>query len=157
VPLYGIYSGFELVENEPANDTTTEYRHSEKYEIKHRDFDQPHSLAPLIRTVNGIRRRHPDVWSLPDVRFHHSDDERFLVYSRGHADRDLLLCVVLLDTAAHETTVRLDLGAVGLPADHPYTLHDELGGDTYAWGGSSAYVRLDPPAGQVAHLFHVIR
>ena len=51
--------------------------------------------------------------------------------------------------------MRLDLGAVGLPADQPYTLHDELSGDTYVWGGPAAYVRLDPTAGQVAHLLHV--
>ena len=158
VPLYGIYSGFELAENEPANDTTTEYRHSEKYELKTRDFGQPHSLAPLIRTVNAVRRKHPDVWSLRDVRFHHSDDERVLVYSRGHAATDLLLCVVLIDvTEPVETTVRLDLGALGLPADQPYPLYDELSGDTYVWGGPAAYVRLDPTAGQVAHLFHVTR
>ena len=98
------------------------------------------------------------MWSLRDIRFHHSDDERFLVYSRGHADTDLLLVVVNLDPhQALDTTVRLDLGAVGLPADQPYTLHDELSGDTYVWGGAAAYVRLDPPAGQVAHLFHVTR
>jgi starch synthase (maltosyl-transferring) len=158
VPLYGIYSGYELIENDPANDTTTEYRHSEKYEVKARDYGQPHSIAPLIRAVNESRRRHPGVWSLRDVRFHHSDDDRFLVYSRGHADADLLLCVVLLDPhSAADTTVRLDLGSVGLPADQPYTLHDELSGDTYVWGGPAAYVRLDPPAGQVAHLLHVTR
>ena len=33
--------------------------------------------------------------------------------------------------------------------------HDELSGDTYVWGGEAAYVRLDPTAGQVAHLLHV--
>ena len=49
VPLYGIYSGYELCENEPADDTTTEYRHSEKYELKARDYEQEPSLAPLIR------------------------------------------------------------------------------------------------------------
>ncbi|MEQ1786281.1 MAG: alpha-1,4-glucan--maltose-1-phosphate maltosyltransferase [Acidimicrobiales bacterium] len=158
VPLYGIYSGYELGENEPANDTTTEYRSSEKYELKARSFDQPHSIAPLVRAVNHVRRRHPDLWALRDVRFHHSDDERFLVYSRGHVATDLLLCVVLLDTSeALDTTVRLDLGALGLPADQPYTLHDELSGDTYVWEGSSAYVRLDPAVGQVAHLLHVTR
>jgi starch synthase (maltosyl-transferring) len=158
VPLYGVYSGYELAENEPANDTTTEYRHSEKYEVKARDFGQPGSLAPLVRTVNGIRRRHPTLWSLADVRFHHSDDERFLVYSRGHVDSDLLVCVVLLDTSeAADTTVRLDLGALGLPADHPYTLHDELSGGTYTWSGPASYVRLDGPTGQVAHLLHVTR
>jgi starch synthase (maltosyl-transferring) len=158
VPLYGIYSGYELIENEPANDTTTEYRHSEKYEVKARDYDQPHSIAPLIQAVNESRRRHPGVWSLGDVRFHHSDDARFLVYSRGHADADLLLCIVLLDPhSAADTTVRLDLGSIGLPADQPYTLHDELSDDTYVWAGPAAYVRLDPPAGQVAHLLHVTR
>ncbi len=157
VPLYGIYSGYELCENEPASDTNTEYLHSEKYELKARDYDQPGSLAPLIRSVNASRRRHPQVWSLRDVRFHHADDdERFLVYSRGHLDTELLLCVVHLDPhEAHDTTVRLDLGAVGLPADRPYQLYDELSGDTFVWGGEAAYVRLDPARGQVAHLFHV--
>ncbi|MEO7804957.1 MAG: maltotransferase domain-containing protein, partial [Actinomycetota bacterium] len=36
---YGIYSGYELCENEPASDDNEEYLHSEKYEIKHRDWD----------------------------------------------------------------------------------------------------------------------
>jgi starch synthase (maltosyl-transferring) len=158
VPVYGIYSGYELAENEPASETNTEYLHSEKYELKARDYDDPGSLAPLIRTVNAVRRAHPDVWRLRDVRFHHADDERFLVYSRGHVDRDLLLCVVHLDPhEAHDTTVRLDLGALGLPADRPYQLHDSLTGETYVWGGDSAYVRLDPTVGQVAHLLHVTR
>ncbi len=54
---------------------------------------------------------------LRDIRFHHSDNPQLLVYSRGHAERDLLLCVVNLDPhEAQETTVRLDLGALGLPA-----------------------------------------
>jgi starch synthase (maltosyl-transferring) len=155
VPLYGIYSGYELIENEPADETTTEYRHSEKYEIKSRDYEQQPSIAPLIRTVNEIRRRHPGVWSLRDVRFHHSDNEQLLVYSRGHADDDLLLVVVNLD--AHnpqDTWVRLDLGAVGLPQG-AYQLHDELTGERYEWEGEAGWVRLDPTTGQVAHLFHV--
>ncbi|HLT17285.1 MAG TPA: alpha-1,4-glucan--maltose-1-phosphate maltosyltransferase [Acidimicrobiales bacterium] len=155
VPIYGIYSGYELVENVPASEHNTEYLDSEKYQIKERDWSDP-PLAPLIRTVNEVRRRHPDVWALRDVRFHHSDNEQLLVYSRGHVARDLLLVVVNLDPHhAQETTVRLDLGALGLPPDQPYTVHDELGGGTWEWRGPDAYVRLDPAQGQVAHLFHV--
>jgi starch synthase (maltosyl-transferring) len=158
VPAYGIYSGYELCENEPASETNTEYRHSEKYELKARDYDQPGSLAPLIRAVNGLRRSHPGIWGLRDIRFHQADDDRFLVYSRGHVDSDLLVCVVHLDPhEAHDTTVRLDLGALGLPPDRPYQLHDVLSGATYVWGGEAAYVRLDPAVGQVAHLLHVTR
>ncbi|HEX4866042.1 MAG TPA: alpha-1,4-glucan--maltose-1-phosphate maltosyltransferase [Acidimicrobiales bacterium] len=155
VPLYGIYSGYELVENEPASATNTEYLHSEKYELRQRDWSAP-PLAPLIRAVNRARRRHPDVWALGDVRFHHSDNDRFLVYSRGHLDRDLLLCVVNLDPDhPQETTVRLDLSALGLPPDQPYDMCDELTGERWQWRGDAAYVRLDPQAGHVAHLFHV--
>jgi starch synthase (maltosyl-transferring) len=92
------------------------------------------------------------------VRFHHSDDEQLLVYSRGHADSDLLLCVVNIDPHhAHETTVRLDLAALGLPTQGPYQVLDELTGESYTWSGDAAYIRLDPAAGHVAHLFHVTR
>jgi starch synthase (maltosyl-transferring) len=156
VPTYGIYSGYELCENQPASESNEEYAQSEKYELKDRDYAAFDSLAPLVRRINEIRRGHPTVWNLRDVRFHHSDDEHLLVYSRGHADRDLLLCVVNLDPhAAHETTVRLDLGALGLPSQGAYEVLDELTGETYTWSGDAAYVRLDPDAGQVAHLFRL--
>ncbi|MFZ6005928.1 MAG: alpha-1,4-glucan--maltose-1-phosphate maltosyltransferase [Actinomycetota bacterium] len=156
VPTYGVYSGYELCENEPASETNTEYRHSEKYELKQRDYSDPSSLAPLLRTVNEVRRRHPGIWSLRDVRFHHSDNDQILVYSRGHASRDLLLCAVNLDPhSPQDTTVHLDLGGLGLPHDVRYHLRDELTGDTYDWTGDRGYIRLDPSVGQVAHLFHL--
>jgi starch synthase (maltosyl-transferring) len=67
-----------------------------------------------------------------------------------------VLCAVNLDPHdAQDTTVRLDLGAVGLPHDVRYKVHDELTATTYEWCGDAAYVRLDPTVGQVAHLFHV--
>jgi starch synthase (maltosyl-transferring) len=158
VPTYGIYSGYELCENEPASESNEEYLHSEKYELKDRDYGAFDTLAPFIARCNDVRRTHPGVWGLRDVRFHHSDDEAFLAYTRGHADRDLLLCVVNCDPhTAHETTVRLDLGAIGLSASTPYELFDELTGETYSWSGDAGYVRLDPAAGQVAHLFRVTR
>jgi len=30
----------------------------------------------------------------------------------------------------------LDLGALGLAADRPFEVHDELGGETYTWHGA---------------------
>jgi len=156
VPIYGVYSGYELCENQPASPTNTEYLHSEKYELRERDYDDPSSLAPLLRTVNRVRRAHPNVWSLRDVRFHQSDNDRILVYSRGHTSRGLLLCAVNLDPHhAQDTTVHLDLAALGLAHDTRYHLRDELTGDTYDWTGDTGYVRLDPAVGQVAHVFYV--
>src|SRR5205807_684184 len=58
-PSWGMYSGFELCENEPASPANEEYRHSEKYEIRTRNFEQPGTLAPLATSINAIRRKHP--------------------------------------------------------------------------------------------------
>ncbi|MGH9037515.1 MAG: alpha-1,4-glucan--maltose-1-phosphate maltosyltransferase, partial [Acidimicrobiia bacterium] len=51
-PSYGIYSGYEVCENQPAAETNEEYLNSEKYEIKHRDFDRADSLAPFVARIN---------------------------------------------------------------------------------------------------------
>jgi starch synthase (maltosyl-transferring) len=154
VASHGLYSGYELFENAPAGDTNEEYLDSEKYEVRRRDWGRDDSMAPFVAAVNGIRRRHSAFRWLRNVRFHGSSNERFLVWTRGHlAEGDLVLVVVNLDPhAAQETVLDLDLGAVGLPWQGPFEATDELTGTTYMWDGNHPYVRLDPTAGQVAHI-----
>jgi starch synthase (maltosyl-transferring) len=154
-PSYGLYSGYELYENQPMSDANEEYFHSEKYELRRRDWNRPDSMAPFITQVNDIRRRHPAFRSLRNVRFHHSANERFLAFTKGHVDDgDLVLVVVNTDPhEAQETTLWVDLEAVGLPWLGAYQATDELTGATYTWEGPEPYVRLDPAHNQVAHIF----
>jgi starch synthase (maltosyl-transferring) len=154
VPSYGVYSGYELFENEPASDTNEEYLNSEKYELRPRDWGRPDSMAPFIATVNGIRRRHPAFRRLHNIRFHGSANDRFLVWTKGHRDDgDLVLVVVNLDPHnVQETVLDLDLAAVGLPWRGPFEATDEVTGAAYLWDGNRPYVRLDPAQGQVAHI-----
>jgi starch synthase (maltosyl-transferring) len=156
VPTYGIYSGYELCENEPASDANEEYFRSEKYEIKRRDWSAPDSLAPLVTRLNEIRRRHSALGELRNIRFHGSGNDQVLVYSKHTADRgDVVLVVVNLDPhRPNEDTLQLDLGFLGLPWDAPYSAHDELTGTTFTWRGANPYVRLDP-AVQAAHVLHL--
>ena len=158
-PSYGIYSGFELYENQPASPTNDEYLDSEKYEVKKRNWDSPTSLAPFITTMNDIRRRHAALAELRTIAFHHADNDNVIVYSKTTpptADgsvADVMLCVVNLDPVNwHEATVSLDLAALGI-ASGTFDVHDELTGETYTWG-EQAYVRLDP-AVQPGHVFEV--
>jgi starch synthase (maltosyl-transferring) len=158
VPSYGVYSGYELFENEPASDANEEYLHSEKYELRPRDWARPDTMAPFIATVNAIRHRHPAFRWLRNIRFHGSSNERLLVWTKGHVDDgDLVLVVVNLDAHnVQETVLDLDLGSVGLPWQGPFEATDELTSDSYMWDGNRPYVRLDPTHGQVAHIisFH---
>ncbi|MEA2686224.1 MAG: hypothetical protein QOE93_1419, partial [Actinomycetota bacterium] len=153
VPSYGIYGGYELMENAPAAETNEEYLFSEKYEIKVRNWDDPSSLSLFVTLLNDIRRRHPAFAELSNIKFHGTFNEHMLAYSKRSADgSDTMLMVVNIDPFfAHDDTVVLDLEALGMPANRPFSAYDELGGAHYTWQGPSAYVRLDPFA--AAHVF----
>ena len=153
-PSYGVYSGYELYENQPASETNEEYLHSEKYEIRRRDYDQPGSLVPLMSAVNRIRRYHPAFARLRSTTFLPTTNPRVVAYSKASDDgSDRVLVVVNLDPHdAQEAFIHLDLGQLRLPATSSYLVYDELSQETYTWAGADPFVRLDP-ANRVAHIF----
>jgi starch synthase (maltosyl-transferring) len=163
VPTYGIYSGYELVEN-VARPGAEEQIDNEKYEYKPRDFTgalvSGRSLAPLLTSLNAARHAHPALQRLRGLTFHRADDDAFLVYSRRvlaeHSPtrvEDVVLVVVNLDPhATRETTIRLDMPALGLDWGDAFTASDLLSGDSFTWG-EHAYVKLGP--GSSAHVIHV--
>jgi starch synthase (maltosyl-transferring) len=152
-PSYGIYSGFELYENQPASATNEEYLNSEKYEIKHRDYEGSDNLSVLVTALNTIRRRHPALQRLRNLTLHPADNPNLVAYSKVSDDgRDVLLVVVTLDPLlAQDGIVHLDAEALGLPLDRPYVVRDELSGERFVWSGSDVYVRLEPWS-RVAHV-----
>jgi starch synthase (maltosyl-transferring) len=154
VPSYGVYGGYELCENEPASPANEEYLHSEKYEIKHRDWQRSDSLAPLLTRLNDIRRRHPAFAELRNIAFHRSDYDQILVWSKV-TDEDRMLMIANLDPLAfHEDTITLDLEVLDLPAGAPVQVTDELTGASWIWYGAVQYVALDP-AVQPGHVLHL--
>ncbi|MGH9180522.1 MAG: alpha-1,4-glucan--maltose-1-phosphate maltosyltransferase, partial [Acidimicrobiales bacterium] len=154
-PSYGIYSGYELCENQPASPDNEEFLHSEKYEIRRRSYDHDGSLVPLITRLNQARRRHPALQRLRTIAFHGSNNPAVLAYSKHTDDRtDVVLVVVSLDPwATQEALLDVDLGLLGLPWDQPFGAHDELSGQTFSWVGPHPFVRLSPDEG--AHLLHL--
>ncbi|WP_435129194.1 alpha-1,4-glucan--maltose-1-phosphate maltosyltransferase [Actinacidiphila sp. bgisy144] len=146
-PTWGVYAGYELCEGEPAHPGSEEYAHSEKYELRPRDWARAEaegrSLAPLLTTLNRLRRRHPALRQLRDITFHPVDNEALLAYSKRHGD-DVVLTVVNLDPFhTQEATVSLNMAALGLSWHESFPVRDELTGQTYHWGRDN-YVRLDP-------------
>lgn len=144
-PAYGIYSGYELCENQPYSDTNEEYLHSEKYEVKRRDWESPASIAPFIARVNEVRRAHPAFAELKTVHFHETGNDSLIAYSKTSPGGDVILCVVNLDPfGAQEGVLALDLPELGLGWEDTFDVIDELDGAVYTWTGAHPYVRLDP-------------
>jgi starch synthase (maltosyl-transferring) len=155
-PSFGIYSGYELCENQPMSELNEEYFQSEKYEIKRRDWEGTDSLAPFVTRINDIRRRHPALQRLRTIRFHGSNNPPIICYSKTSDDgSDIILVVCNLDPEnTQESTLWLDLDELGLPDTHPYEAYDELTHQAFTWWGPSPYVRLDP-AQTPGHILHL--
>jgi starch synthase (maltosyl-transferring) len=144
--LYGVYSGYELFENVPVAVGSEEYLHSEKYEIKARNWNAPGNLAGYIRRLNEVRRAHPALQEYANLRFYPSDDGNILWYGKMTGDgRDAVFVAVNLDPSLeHFSLVDVPLDALGLAEDEPYWMHEQLTGERYRWQSRRGYVKLDP-------------
>jgi len=148
---YGIYGpAFELYENRPIRAGSEEYLNSEKYEIRVWDTDNPNSLKDLIRKASPAL--HGD-WSL---RFHPTDNQQLIAYSKVSEDSsDKILVVANLDP--HNTQagwVSVALKELKLGNDEAYQVHDLLTDARYVWRGSRNFVQLNPSI-LPAHIFRV--
>jgi starch synthase (maltosyl-transferring) len=174
-PTWGIYSGFELCENIPLRPGSEEYMDSEKYQYRPRDWGRAiadnATIIPLITSLNRIRKSHPALHRLRNLRFHTVDQPDWLCFSKRVTPReeaadpsgragpdgaraDTVLVIVNLDPhQAHEATVWLDMPALGLDWGAGFTVTDELTGESYRWGQAN-YIRLDPSVAP-AHIFTV--
>ncbi|MEV0279107.1 alpha-1,4-glucan--maltose-1-phosphate maltosyltransferase [Streptomyces sp. NPDC050610] len=156
-PAWGVYSGFELCENTAVRAGSEEYLDSEKYQLRPRDWAAAeragHSIAPLITTLNRLRRRHPALRQLRNIRFHRVDNEAVIAYSKRSGASCVLTVVNLDPHHTQEATVSLDMPELGLDWHESVPVRDELTGETYHWGRDN-YVRLDPGrAPAPAHVF----
>ncbi|MBK5222871.1 MAG: alpha-1,4-glucan--maltose-1-phosphate maltosyltransferase [Acidimicrobiia bacterium] len=153
---YGVYGpAFELVEHRAVAPGSEEYLDSEKYQQRHWDLDAPHSLRDLVARVNDIRRSHPALLQDRTLRFHRTDNQQLLCYSKTHPSGDIIVVVVNVDGEQRQAGfVDLDLESLGLEADSRYEVRDLLGATTYQWAGARNFVELDPHS-LPAHIFAI--
>ena len=164
-PTWGVYAGYELYEHVALRPGSEEYLNSEKYEYRPRDWAayapggprEGETLAPYLTRLNEIRRAHPALQLLRNLRFHHTDDPDVIAFSKqSAADDDTVIVVVNLDPhGARETKVWLDMPALGFDWHETFSAQDEISGQTFRWGHGN-YVRLDPGV-EPAHVLSVRR
>ena len=156
---YGIYSGFELCEHRPAGPGSEEYLDSEKYQIRHWDWDRPGHIKDLVATVNRIRREHVALQFDRGLQFHPTDNPELIAYSKVSPDgHHRVLMVVNLDPARMQHGwIEAPAGTLGASGDAPFAVRDLLTGEAFTWQGDRHYVRLDPAAGPAHILVGVSR
>jgi starch synthase (maltosyl-transferring) len=185
LPLYGIYSGFELCENVPVREGSEEYLDSEKYQLRPRNYDAPGNINADVARLNALRREHPALRHHANLTFHTSENPTILFY-RKSARRtleqwtgsqplplppkiaqslgvpsvaegaDILVAVNTDPHHVQETMVHVPIHEMGIDDEQPYGVVDLLTGARYTWRGVRNYVRLDPSE-QPGHVLAVER
>ena len=156
---YGIYGPtFETYEHQPVKPNSEEYLNSEKYQVRHWDWQRHNVFRELIARVNRIRRENPALQSNDSLTFHETSNEQLLCYSKSTPDlENLIICVINLDPHFVQSGyIELPLEQFHLRADETYQLHDLLTEGRFLWRGGRNYVELDPKS-TFAHVLRLRR
>jgi starch synthase (maltosyl-transferring) len=154
-PTYGIYSGFELCESE-AIEGREEYLHSEKYQIKVRDWHAPGNINEFVTAVNRARRENPALQRLDNLRFLNILDDQLIAYAKQTPDRgNTVIVVVNLDPhAVRSAMLEVPPEVLGIAPDRQYSVQDVITGRRYQWS-SRNHVSLDPLGGEPVNILRV--
>ena len=152
----GIYGpAFELCAGE-AVQGREEYLHSEKYEIRQWDLDDPKSLREIIGRINRIRRENPALQTTWNLEFYETDNDNLLCYGKSTEDgENSLIIVVNLDPFHTQSGwVQIPVKELGLGERQPYLVHDLIGDDKYIWEGERNFVEVNPQV-MPGSIFHI--
>ncbi len=123
---------FELMEH-VARPGSEDYLDSEKFQLRHWNLQHPDSLRDVIAHVNRVRREHPALQRTENIRFHTTDDDALLAYSKQCGD-DVVLVVANMDpNHTRRGHVDLDLGALGVGPGETFQVHDLVSGVRQNW------------------------
>jgi starch synthase (maltosyl-transferring) len=151
----GIYGPvFEQMRGE-ALPGREEYLDSEKFQIRHWDWDIQNKLTTLIGKINQIRKERSSLQQTNNIRFCSIENDQLLAYYKFDQDKqDETLMVVNLDPYYQQNGwVQLPLHELGVGAGHPLRVVDQITGSSYIWDKEWNFVELHPAL--PFHLFKI--
>jgi starch synthase (maltosyl-transferring) len=153
---YGIYGpAYERMVHLPREHGSEEYLDSEKYEVKYwppTDDD----LSEFIALINRIRRENISLQQNATLKFHETDNEQLVCYSKTAGENALLMVVNLDPHNPHSGWIDLDLEALQIGKGTTYQVHDLLSHARFSWTGPRNFVQLNPLV-VPAHIFRIRR
>lgn len=156
---YGIYGpAYELLEYKPRGPSSEDYLDSEKYQLRHWDWDPDAGLRPLIRRVNEIRHQNAALQDNAGLKFLDINNDNLIAYMKATEDgSNIIVTVVNLDPSnAQSGWLALNPRDIGIDDDKPFQMHDLLTDQRFIWQGSHHYILLEPSR-MPAHVMAVRR
>lgn len=143
---FGMYGPvYEQIEHAPVIGKE-EYLNSEKYEVRHWDWNKTTKLSALIAKINRIRKDHPALQETNNIDFCQIENDRILAYFKQNQDgSDNMLFIVNLDPYNRQGGwVQVPKYKMGLKNEQPIRVTDLITGNSYIWNQEWNFVELDP-------------
>ena len=152
IGIYGPVYEYMVSEPYPGKE---EYLNSEKYEVKHWDWEIENKLMHIIGRVNEIRKQHPALQQTNNIRFCGLENDQLLAfYKWDDSGQDRLLVVISLDPhQSQQGYVQIPLELMGVGAGTRLEMYDLMTHTSYHWEAEWNYVALHPDL--PFHIFHV--
>ncbi len=141
---YGIFGPcFELMEH-AALPGKEEYLDSEKYEVRHWDWNKRNKLMQIISLVNKARNENVALQFTNNYSSCYIDNDQMMAWVKVQGDNKII-CVVNLEAYSKQSaTLHLPVALIGKNEEESFVVKDLITGDQYTWTGSHHFVELDP-------------
>ncbi len=142
---YGVFGpGYEYLYHD-ANPPKEEYKNSEKYEIKHWDWEHRNKLTYVYTQLNRIRRENSALQYTNNLQFVDVSNEQVMGFLKTHKNGNKILVLANLDAYNTQSgVVNIPLNAIFKGLEESYQVHDLVTGAKYIWKGEQNYFSIDP-------------
>lgn len=142
----GIYGPVFEQQIDDAIPGKEEYYMSEKFEVKHYNWDVQNKLTSIISKVNAIRHQHEALQQTNNIKFCHVENDNLLAFYKWNDSKtdELLIIVSLEQYYAQQGTVQLPLQDLGIHSGYQITVNDLVTGSSYNWHNEWNFIELHP-------------
>ena len=151
VGIYGPVYEYMVHEAVPGKE---EYWDSEKYEIRHWNWEKRNKLTHVITKVNQARKDNPALQTLHNISFCALENDQLLAWFKQTGDNSLLMVANLDPYHTQSGWVQVPLAKIGLREGDEFRVNDLVTGNTYLWNKEWNYVELNPHV-MPFHLFKI--
>lgn len=143
---YGVYGpAYEWMDNVGNANGKEEYQDSEKYEVKHYNWNARNRITDLMTKVNQLRKENTALQSTWNIRFTKTSTDQILSYIKKEEDGNIIWCIVNLDAESTQSAfVEVPKELLGIKDYVQLRLHDLLTDQYFEWRNDWNYVELNP-------------
>lgn len=123
-----------------------EYYMSEKFEVKHYNWEIENKLTTIISKVNAIRHQHEALQQTNNIKFCHVENDNLMAFYKWNDSKtdELLIIISLEQYYSQQGTVQLPLQELGVHQGQQITVNDLVTGSSYNWYNEWNFIELHP-------------